>query len=338
MEWNLLGHEWAAQILQKHILNNNVRHAYLFSGPPGIGRRSLALRFAQSINCTQPPAPGFPCGECRSCKQTLAMQQADLSLLQSEEDSTTIKVEQVRDLQRNLSLAPYESKYRIALLLNFQQATASAQNALLKTLEEAPQKVILLLTTDSVENLLPTITSRCEIVRLRPLPVKSLAAHLTQLWQIDPPLAQELAHLSGGRLGLACDYYLHPEKLEQVHQWLMDVFDLLSFSRVERFKYAERYADPRRKGVTKESINLMLQTWLVLWRDIFLQASSSQAPLTYLQFAAWVEKTAALLDKSRVLEIVVQLETALQQMDSNLNTRLLVEILLLDWPQISIQR
>ena len=93
MEWNLLGHEWAAQILQKHILNKTVRHAYLFSGPPGIGRRSLALRFAQAINCTQPLSPGFPCGECRICKHTLTMQQVGLSLLQSEEDRTTIKLE-----------------------------------------------------------------------------------------------------------------------------------------------------------------------------------------------------------------------------------------------------
>ncbi len=61
----IYGHEWAAQILQKHITQNNVRHAYLLSGAPGIGRRSLALRFAQALNCTQPPAPGEPCGECR---------------------------------------------------------------------------------------------------------------------------------------------------------------------------------------------------------------------------------------------------------------------------------
>ena len=62
MEWMIHGHEWAAQILQKHIAQNNVRHAYLLSGAPGIGRRSLAIRFAQAMNCLQPPAPGQPCG------------------------------------------------------------------------------------------------------------------------------------------------------------------------------------------------------------------------------------------------------------------------------------
>ena len=338
MEWNLFGHEWAAQILQKHIQNNSLRHAYLFSGPPGIGRRSLAIRFAQAINCVQPAAPGVPCGECRICKHTAAMQQADLSILQSTEDSTTIKVEQVRELQRNLSLTPYESHYRIALLLNFQQATASAQNALLKTLEEPPSQVILLLTCDSIENLLPTITSRCEILRLRPLPLPVLSTKLTELWQLDSQQAQELAHLSAGRFGLAYDFHENPEKLEQIHQWLLDAFDLLGSNRVERFNYAENYADPRRKGVTKESIAQMLQTWLILWRDILLKVSQSTAPLTYLQFSPWINQTADKLDLDDVIPVISRLEEALQQLDSNLNARLLVENILLDWPHIKIAR
>ncbi len=148
MDWQIIGHEWAAQILQKHIQHNSVRHAYLFSGAPGIGRRSLAVRFAQAINCTQPPEPGIPCGTCRLCKQIEKGQQADLAIIQSEEDSSNIKVDQIRELQRSLSLSPYEAKYRIAILKNFQEANASAQNALLKTLEEAPEKVILFLTVE----------------------------------------------------------------------------------------------------------------------------------------------------------------------------------------------
>jgi len=206
MEWMIHGHEWAAQILQKHITQDNVRHAYLLSGAPGIGRRSLAIRFAQALNCTQPPAPGEPCGECRLCKQIAKMQQADLTITQSLDDVRTIKVEQIRDLQGSLSLAPYEARYRIALLPNFQEATPNAQNALLKTLEEAPPKVILILTADSVENLLPTIVSRCEILRLRPLPMDVCTAALQKNWQISAEMANELAHLTSGKIGQAVRY------------------------------------------------------------------------------------------------------------------------------------
>jgi hypothetical protein len=151
------------QAAHRHIANGSVRHAYLFCGPPGVGRRSLALRFVQALNCVQPPAPGEACGQCRMCEQTWRMQLPDLHLIQIAEDAQTIKVEQVRELQRLLALAPYQARYRVALLLGFEKATAGAQNALLKTLEEAPEKAILLLTADSPDNLLPTITSRCEV-------------------------------------------------------------------------------------------------------------------------------------------------------------------------------
>jgi DNA polymerase-3 subunit delta' len=336
MQWNIYGHEWATEILQKHIQQDHVRHAYLFTGPPGIGRRTLAVRFAQAINCTQPPEPGLPCGTCRICKHIEKMQQADLTITQKLEDASLIKVEQIRELQRSLSLAPYEARYRIAMLLNFQDAKDSPQNALLKTLEEAPAKVILLLTADSAENLLPTIVSRCEILRLRPMPVEQLSATLQEKWQVEPENAAILSHLSGGRLGLAYRYHQQPEQLEQIHAWLQDAFDLLSYGRVERFTYAEQHTDPKKKGVSRDSIRLMLQTWLVLWRDLFLAASGSGMPLTYTEFQPNTRSFARQIDLPTARRLVSRMEEALTQLDANLNPRLLVENLLLDWPVLEV--
>jgi DNA polymerase-3 subunit delta' len=333
MDWQIYGHEWATQILQKHIIQNNVRHAYLFSGAPGIGRRSLALRFAQAINCTQPPTPGEPCGECRICKQTEKMQQVDLTITQSLEDSKTIKVEQVRELQNSLSLSPYEAKYRVALLLNFQDATPNAQNALLKTLEEAPSKVILIITADSVENLLPTIVSRCEILRLRPLPIEQCAAALDEHWQIPNDMATELSHLTAGKIGQAVRYHQDPEQLEKLHHLVQDAFDLLGNSIVERFSYAEQVTDMRRKNVNRDSIGLILQTWLSLWRDFYICASGSDMPLTYINFQSLSQKTAKQLDQNLIHAQLLRLENAITQLDQNLNSKLLLETLLLDWPR-----
>ena len=335
MEWMIHGHEWASQILQKHITQNNVRHAYLLSGPPGIGRRSLAVRFAQVLNCIHPPVPGEPCGECRLCKQIAKMQQADLTITRSLEEANTIKVEQIRELQLSLSLSPYEARYRVALLLNFQEATANAQNALLKTLEEAPPKVILILTADSVENLLPTIVSRCEILRLRPLPVDLCAKVLQKQWQVPAETAKEISHLCGGKIGQAVRYYQEPNQLEKMHQIVQDAFDLFGSRLSERFQYAERVTDTKRKGVNRESIQFMLQTWLILWRDIFICASGSEMPLTYLNFQRLSQKAAQSLSESLIQQQLSRMETALQQLDTNLNSRLLVETLLLDWPIVN---
>lgn len=334
MDWQIFGHEWAATILQKHLQQHNVRHAYLFSGAPGIGRYTLAIRFAQAINCLQPPQPGQPCRECRICKQIEKGQQPDLAILQSEEDSSTIKVDQIRELQRSLSLTPYEARYRIAILKNFQEATPSAQNALLKTLEEAPEKVILLLTADAAENLLPTITSRCEILRLRPMPVEDLSHTLKATWQVDPDLALELAHLTNGRLGLAVQYLNTPETLEELHRWLEDSFDLLKKDTQARFDFADTITDRRKKANTKDALRQRYMTWLTLWRDIFLTASGSAMPLTYIQFVGMTRAAAHQTGAEIALKQMQALETGLEQLNANLNQRLLTETLLLNWPTL----
>ena len=102
------------------------------------------------------------------------MQYPDLAVIQAETEGGVLKIDQVREVNHSLSLKPYQSKYRVALFLRFQEANQNAQNALLKTLEEAPAHAILILTADNAEQLLPTIASRCEILRLRALPIEAV--------------------------------------------------------------------------------------------------------------------------------------------------------------------
>ena len=176
--WNLLGHEWAVDMLRQHVARGDIRHAYLLSGSPGIGKRTLALRLAQALNCEKPISAGTPCFTCRTCKQIDSMAHPDLTIIQAETEGGTLKVEQVRDIQRTLNLKPYQSQYRVAIFLRFHEANANAANALLKTLEEAPSHAILILTAENPEQLLPTINSRCEILRLRPLPIEAITNDL----------------------------------------------------------------------------------------------------------------------------------------------------------------
>ncbi len=329
MPWKIISHEWAVSLLEQHILRGEMRHAYLLCGPPGVGRRTLALRFAQALNCPQPPQPGASCGICRTCDQIDRMQHADLSIVQVIEEASTIKVEQIRELQRSLSLSPYSARYRVALLLNFEQATASAQNALLKTLEEAPEKVILLLTAGSPENLLPTIVSRCEVMRLRPMKVDALQGALVERGAA-PDHARLLAHLAGGRPGYALRLQSEDGSDKLRTHWLGELVRLLASRRLERFQAAETLAKNR------DQLRQVLLIWLSFWRDLLLCCAGSKAPLTNLDFETSLRAAAAQIDLDCARARTADLEQALEGLDVNLNPRLLTEVLLLDWPVVTV--
>jgi len=325
--WNMLGHEWAVEMLQQHAARGDVRHAYLFCGPTGLGRRTLALRLAQALNCTKPIAAGIPCGTCRDCKQIEAMQHPDMNVIQAETEGGTLKVDQVREVQHFLSLKPYQSKYRVALFLRFQEANDNAANALLKTLEEAPAHAILLLTADTPEQLLPTIVSRCEILRLRALPVSAIEADLLA-HGVDKERARLLAHISGGRPGYAHKLIDDITLLEKREERLDDVQTLLPAPRVEKFSYAEKLA--KDKDVMRQTILI----WLSYWRDVMLRVAQAETPLINIDRNMEIEFLASRLDLSTARRVVGDLESALEKMDRNVNSRLLAEVLLLDWPKI----
>lgn len=327
--WGLVGHEWAVEMLKEHIRRDSVRHAYLICGPSGVGRRSLALRFAQALNCPNQKSPGEPCGKCKTCQQIERMQYADLSVIQAEKEGGTLKVEQVRAIRQNLVLRPYQGKYRVALFLRFEEANANSGNALLKTLEEAPSQVVLILTAGSPEQLLPTIVSRCEVMRLRPLPVKVVEATLQERGA-EKAVASLLAHVSGGRPGYALRLVEDKKALDFRSRRLDELKSLLKSTRRERFVYAERLTD--RKKEAEERFRETLQIWLSFWRDVLLCTSGAATPLINVDRSAEIQALAGRLSLPDATRLVSQAEDAIDKLEKNVNARLLAEVLLLDWP------
>jgi DNA polymerase-3 subunit delta' len=325
--WKLVGNEWAVDMLQKHVVNGTTRHAYLFAGPPGLGRRTLALTFAQALNCQTPVAPGVPCGECRDCRQIAAMQYTDLTVIQAEAEGGTLKVDQIREARRSLTLKPYQAKYRVALFLRFQEANDNAANALLKTLEEAPSYAVLILTADNPEQLLPTIVSRCEVLRLRPLQVDQVQKELENRG-VEGDRAKLLAHISGGRFGYAQRLIEDASLLGSREERLNDLQSLISASRVEKFAYADKLARD------KESMRQAVLVWLSYWRDVMLRTAHASTPLVNVDRNVEIEDLAQRLDLSIARRVVSSLEQVLEKMERNVNSRLLAEVLLLDLPKV----
>lgn len=342
--WGLFGHNAVVRMLRKQLANpqkgSGVGHAYLFTGMSGVGRRTLAQRFAQALNCTSPLMPGIPCGKCRSCTQIDQMKHPDVHILQAGQEGGTLKVEQIRELQHSLSLAPYEAHYRVALLLRFEEANPNAANALLKNLEEPPPQVILLLTASNVEALLPTIGSRCQVMRLGLVPAAVIAAGLQSERGIEEQEAQRLARLCGGRPGFALRMLEDPNILEQRNLWLRELMRLFGASRVERFTFAQKVADFRSRDADKKlmmqnDLRAMLLTWLSFGRDLFLFTHGVQAGADAINnpdYGAELKQYSEKSNPGSAGRFVLLLERTLLRLERNVNARLAIEGMFIDFP------
>lgn len=336
MGWNICGHETAVAFLKEHTKPEKLRHAYLITGPQGIGRRTLALAFVKALNCQNPPAPGEFCDACQACRQINAQSFPDLAVLAPDEGHQDLRIDQIRAIQQSLALAPYQAKYRVVLILDFQRATAAASNALLKSLEEPPARAILVLTADAEENLLPTIASRCQIVRLRPLPMEKAGAWLEEKLQVPQERAALLAHLSSGRVGAAVRFEQDPELLGAYEDALDQLEELLCSNRRQRLQYVEKLQ--KTKGGQRELSGQLVSTWLSFWRDVLIVHSGAEIPLVNQKRLIFLREAAEQTDLARIETVLERHEKALEQLEMYVNPRLTLEYLLLTLPILKTSR
>ncbi len=330
--WNILGHQWAVRLLQEHLRRGQARHAYLVSGPEGVGRRTLALRFIQAMNCPNSSGSGDPCmkPDCRSCRQIELMQHPDLKVVQLPEGKVEIPIDSVRELQSFLMLAPYESPYKVGLLLDFQKATVQAQNALLKTLEEAPDRARLIITADSAENLLPTIVSRCELIRLRPLSQGLVATALQERQKLDPEKSILLDHLSGGRYGFAARLANDEAHLTRRVEDIQDLVRVMNATLKDRFQYIDQHFPKRLElAILRQRAKETVLNWQSLFRDILLHSSGSSSPLMNTDFSSVVESLSNKISPMDAELWITGCDIALRRIEGYCAVRLTMENLLM---------
>ncbi|MBN1314284.1 MAG: DNA polymerase III subunit delta' [Anaerolineales bacterium] len=332
-EWpKVVGHEWAIEILTSGIRNGLSGHAFLLSGPEHIGKTTLARTLAQALNCES--VDSIPCQKCRSCKLIAQDGHPDVRIIEPEMSSSgrteTLRINQVRELQKELALSPYEGRYRVAILVRFQNASIGAANALLKTLEEPPDRVKLVITADSVDTLLPTIKSRCQLLPLRPLATEKVQDALVRRWGAMDEQAYQLAHISGGRLGIAVRYLANSRLLDQRTEYLDILEQLIKQDRTARFRIADTIT--RQKGGA--TIQEALELWLGWWRDVMLAAgtNNNQNSLVNVDRVHAIQAAAEHFGLQVALQAVSAILQTLDHINRNVNTRLAIEVLMLDLP------
>ncbi|MDW8394807.1 MAG: AAA family ATPase [Anaerolineae bacterium] len=313
----LIGHDWAVRHLQAALVSGQLAQSHLFVGPPSIGKSTLARALAAEL-----------LGQTERAR-ALAMQGKHPDLLWVEpQEGGSIKVEALREVLRALMLSPVEGKVRVAVIQDAHQMTDSSQNALLKTLEEPNPSTVVILVAPSTEALLPTIVSRCQVLNLRPVPTKVIEQALVARGA-EPSQAHVIARLSRGRVGWALRALSNPDVLTARQQCLEALRALLSANRSQRLAYAEKLA---RADATELQDTLM--TWALFWRDVARVASGASGEPIHLDLADWLSDLAQHLSPTTLLATIRATMKALRQIDVNVNTRLALDVLVLQLPRL----
>lgn len=316
---DVIGHGWARRALAAALRDGRLAQSHLIVGPAGIGKTTLARALAAEALASRAPDAG------RARTLALARRHADLSWVAPDDGS--IKVEPIRDLLKSLALAPVEGGARVAVIDDADTMTDSAKNALLKTLEEPNPSVVLILTAPNVDNMLPTVVSRCQVSPLRPVATPDIEAALVRRGT-EPTRAQWLARLARGRPGWALAAMADPELLEARERRLRDLLGLLSANRTERLLYAEKIG---RAGEDVER-EATLETWLSFWRDVARHGGPDHDRNG--DFANAVDALSAQLDPRIAYRAAAETREALKRLRQNARPQLVFDALMLRMPRL----
>jgi DNA polymerase-3 subunit delta' len=325
--WQVIGQEKTLSLLDYGLKSDAIAHAYLLVGPRHVGKGTLATNLAQALNCE---GPELPCGQCRSCQRIREGKHSDVMPI-GLDSRTEIGIDDIRGLQRSANLPPYEGKCKVFIIDEAEYLSTEAANALLKILEEPPPGVVWLLLAADEERLLPTITSRCQRLELKPVSSGQVQDALVNSYNVDDDKAKLLARLCHGRLGWALCALADSDMLEQRSQRIDRLASLLTTGIEQRFAYAQelagQFSQDRKAGWE------MTELWVDWWRDLMLIKGGCHEAIINLDFKTVLEEQSKGLSLSQMKEFLTNLGLLQDAISKNVNPRLALEWLMLNLPR-----
>ncbi len=332
--WTIFGQDHLLKRLEPSLRQRRQSHAYLLSGPPHVGKMTLAINLSQAVNCLE--GPGVPCGSCTQCTRIAQGLHADIRTLapgQGEDARsarTMIGISDIKEALHRVSLNPYEGSTSVVIFDGAEFMSDDAANALLKTLEEPPPQVMFLLLTANEGALLPTIRSRCQTLSLLTLSKDQMVDRLVTGHQATPEQAEQLFRLSRGCLGWAVSALEDTQVLEQRQADLEKLQETLNAGLETRFTYANEVASLF--GSDREAAKELLALWLRWWRDLLLIKEGAEEFLHNLDHAESLRSQASGLSTPEIVQFINRLMQTLSSLDSNVSPRLAMEVLMLNLP------
>lgn len=313
----IIGHQRPLEILRLALDNGRLHHAYLFVGPEGSGKRTVALALAKAIHCRE--MKNDFCDRCPDCARIQAGNHPDVRLVQTLEDKKEISIKQVRELEKELNFRSFSGKRKIAIIDPATLLNASSQNALLKTLEEPPQNSLIVLIAPNAGALLPTLRSRCLRVSFGPLARDEVARYLMSKEGMNQDDASLRAALSMGSLGAAIKFD-KDELLEKRRSWAALLLSLSAGDYRGAIAAAEAIASDK-----EECLGFL--EWAETWyRDLLIHAATENSDeMVNVDMLTEIESQSAKGNFEQMLASFAQTARAAGRIQRNLNRRMVIE-------------
>lgn len=316
---DIKGQSRAIKILQKEIATSSISGAYLFTGAAGIGKTLTALTFAKVLNCKKEGMDS--CDKCSSCRKIEHHIHPDVRIIAPENDS--IKIEQIRNLKRESSYKLYEGRKKVWIIEEADKFGVAAANSILKILEEPPPQVVLILISQTKEGLLPTILSRCEVIRFFPLPLPEIEKIMTQQLPQGSDKIHILAKLARGSAGEAL-YLAKEENTLKIREELLNALRK-NMNLEEIFKFTAQWANY--KGKELQRFFDMILFW---FRDILILKQGGEKWLINYDKVKELAREKDKYSAQDIKRIMETIEKARYYLKSNVNQKLVLESLWLN--------
>ncbi len=317
---DVIGQKSVIAHMKKALQLHTVSHAYILNGENGMGKKLIADIFSTALQCEA--GGDEPCMECRSCKQAVGRNHPDIKWI-THEKPASISVDEIREqLVNDMGIKPYSGRYKIYIIDEGEKMTPSAQNTLLKTIEEPPAYGIIIILTANREMLLQTILSRCVSLNLRAIDTKDIKAYLMEKVNIPDYRAVMAAKFAGGNLGKAIDI----ASSDDFNQMKDDV--VRAMKNVDKMTASDINQTVKELATYKDNIDGYLNLVTIWFRDVLLsKAASSQDQIIFGDEAMIINKQASAATYEGLESIFKEIDELKGRIKSNVNFDISMELL-----------
>ncbi|MBI02212.1 MAG: hypothetical protein CL783_07035 [Chloroflexi bacterium] len=345
--WKTFGHAGAIRLLTKSFEANRLAHAYLITGPEKVGKRTLALDMACMVN-TEPVADMFgQSGDIDLSKSHQAERirggiHSDVEVIdpatelaaspgKKEASKTTISIDHIRQIViSGSSTKPFEGMKKVFILDGAHRMVREAETSLLKILEEAPDHVLIVITSPTAEALSQTVVSRCQLLELRPVESYVIESQLIEQFGVDEAQARLLSRLARGSPGWAIDAINDPTIIDAHNQAILRFAEIVTGSLESRFRYARLTSSQFWRD--RVAVFYELERWIEWWRDMAMMRHELPENLINVEWIDLFSELATEITEERVSAAVTAIENARDALEANAVPQLTLEVMMLDLP------